>query len=83
MTAAAATFAGSVVAATSAAPAQAAGGDGDTARALMAKVLAGCEERFAKEVERFRTVPKPVYGDEFAGVAVSREEVAKWFGGAR
>ena len=82
VTAAAATFAGAVVAATSTTAAGGGGGE-DTARVLMGKVLAGCEERFAKEVERFRTVPRGVYGEEFAGVAASREDVAKWFGGAR
>jgi exocyst complex component 1 len=55
----------------------------DTSRGLVAKVLASCEERFAREIERMQTVPRPVYGDEFVMLGVAREDVAKWFSGAR
>jgi hypothetical protein len=60
------------------------GASGD--RNLVGKVLDACEERFVREVERAREVPARVFGDDVvSGMpwAVGREEVAKWFRGAR
>ncbi|KAF2675471.1 hypothetical protein BT63DRAFT_436359 [Microthyrium microscopicum] len=61
-------------------------GDADEqeiSRNLVVKVLGACEERFAREIEKVQTQPKPVYGDDFVSVPASRDEIAKWFKGAR
>ena len=36
----------------------------DISRSLVAKVLASCEERFAREMERVQSLPKAVYGED-------------------
>jgi hypothetical protein len=62
------------------------GSGGGADRNLVGKVLDACEERFVREVERAREVPARVFGDDVVnGIpwGVGREEVAKWFKGAR
>jgi len=58
-------------------------GSGD--RSLVVKVLAACEERYLKEVDKAREVPARVYGEEAlqANWNVSKEDVSKWFKGGR
>jgi hypothetical protein len=50
---------------------------------LINKVLGSVEERFASEIEKMQTIPKPVYGDDFVSIPASREELSKWFKGGR
>ena len=60
------------------------GGGGD--RSLVTKVLAACEERYVKEIEKMTELPAKVYGDEaIQGTtwSVSKDDVGKWFKGGR
>jgi hypothetical protein len=61
---------------------QGSGGD----RSLVTKVLAACEERYVKEIEKMKEVPAKVYGDETIQSttwSVSKDDVGKWFKGGR
>jgi exocyst complex component 1 len=58
-------------------------------RNLVAKVLTRCEDRFTAEIEKFNGVPKQIYASledgaaPVGGLAVTKDDVSKWFRGMR
>ena len=61
------------------------GDEQQVAQVLVGKVLTRCEERYVGVLERCREVCGEVYGGEVEGIEGlgGREEVGRWFKGAR
>lgn len=57
--------------------------DQENSKSLVSMVLSTVEERFASEVLKMQTMPKTVYGEDFAQIPASKEEISKWFRGGR